>query len=541
MRKWSHLSLVLALVVALVAGCASGNKDSRQNQTAAEPSQAEITETETKSNFNPEGYPIVETPIELTMMGARLPIHGIWDDMVVLNEHRKRTNINVKWEALPDDGYNERKNLLFASGSNLPDAFFRGQITRRDEITYGVNGDILIPLNDLIEKYAPNLNAILNANPQLRKEITAYDGNIYSLPSISGPIRSNSKFMITYINKKWLDELGLPVPSTTEEFHATLAAFKVKDPGIIPMSGTAQYLSALPIIMGAWGIASDDQLFDIHEGKVRFTPVDEKYKEALQFAAKLYQEDLISEQIFTNTLPTYITEGKTHPMGVITTSVFWLVAQDWQDYVLLPPLKGPHGDQVWANFSSPTVKEYGVFAITSKNPYPEATMRWVDYWYSPEGSIEQFAGLEGLHYTLDADGTWEYTDFMVNNPDAPSVNEARGLISPWPATPYDMGAIVKFVDKQKNKQPYEEVHNESERTLEQYAPKAILPSTFNFTLEEQQRVAVLEADIKTYVEQMRAKFIMGAESFDNWDGYVAQLEKMGYKELTQLIQTALDR
>lgn len=536
MRKWNHATLVLALAIALIAGCASGT-GGQSNQPASGPSQAE----ESEENFNPEGYPIVNTPIELTMMGARLPIQGPWEDMVVLKEHEKRTNIKVKWEALPDDGYSERKNLMFASGTNLPDAFFRGQITRRDEITYGVNGNVLIPLNDLIEKYAPNLNALLNANPQVRKEITAFDGNIYSLPAISGPLRNNSKGMITYINKKWLDELRLPVPSTTEEFHAALAAFKAKDPGIIPMSGTSQYLNVLPIIMGAWGIASDDQLFDIHEGKVRFTPVDEKYKEALQFAAQLYQEKLISEQIFTNTFPTYITEGKTHPMGVITSSVFWLVAQDWQDYVVLPPLKGPHGDQVWANYSSPTVREYGVFAITSKNPHPEATMRWVDYWYSDQGSIEQFAGLEGEHYILNADGTWQYTDWMINNPDGLSVNEARGLISPWGGTPYNMGALVEFSNRQQNKQPYEQVHVESEKTLERYAPEAILPSTFNFTLEEQQRVTVLEADIKTYVEQMRAKFIMGAESFDNWDSYVAQLEKMGYEELTRLVQTALDR
>jgi ABC-type sugar transport system, periplasmic component len=536
MRKWYHFALVLALVIALTAGCASGS-GKQTSQPASEPSQT----AETEEIFNPEGYPIVDTPIELTMMGARLPIQGPWEDMVVLNEHAKRTNIKVNWEALPEDGFSERKNLLFASGSNLPDAFFRAQITRRDEITYGVNGDILIPLNDLIEKYAPNLNKLLNENPQIRKEITAFDGNIYSLPAISGPLRNNSKGMITYINKKWLDELELPVPSTTEEFHAALAAFKAKDPGIIPMSGTAQYLNVLPVIMGAWGIASDDQLFDIHEGKVRFTPVDEKYKEALQFTAKLYEEKLISEQMFTNTFPMYITEGKTHPMGVITTSVFWLVAQNWEDYVLLPPLKGPHGDQVWANFSSPTVREYGVFAITSKNPHPEATMRWVDYWYSKEGTIEQFAGLEGTHYTRNADGTWQYTDWMVNNPNGLNVNEARGQISPWAGTPYDMGAIVEFVDRQMNKQPYEKVHTDSEQTLEQYAPSAIMPSTLNFTLEEQQRVTVLEADIKTYVEQMRAKFIMGAESFDNWDSYVAQLEKMGYKELTQLVQTALER
>ena len=68
----------------------------------------------------------------------------------------------------------------------------------------------------MIDEYAPTLKAILDANPQYRKQITAPDGNIYSPPTINelNPTTHDKLF----INKTWLDNLGLKVPETRKSW-----------------------------------------------------------------------------------------------------------------------------------------------------------------------------------------------------------------------------------------------------------------------------------------------------------------------------------
>ena len=45
-------------------------------------------------------------------------------------------------------------------------------------MTYGKQG-VLIPLNGLIDQYAPNLKAMMDKKPYLKEAMTAPDGNIY--------------------------------------------------------------------------------------------------------------------------------------------------------------------------------------------------------------------------------------------------------------------------------------------------------------------------------------------------------------------------
>ena len=128
------------------------------------------------------------------------------------------TNINLDIMAIPDDGYNERKNLTFASGQ-LPDFFFGGRLTPSDEVTYGAQG-FLIPLEDLIAQYAPNLQQILDENPDIRRSITAPDGHIYALPKVTAGFGVYPKL---WINQPWLDAVGMAMPTSTEELHDVLS------------------------------------------------------------------------------------------------------------------------------------------------------------------------------------------------------------------------------------------------------------------------------------------------------------------------------
>lgn len=110
--------------------------------------------------------PIFDEPITLTMMGSKATIQGEWKNMHFFQDMEKLTNIKFEYKEVPSDAFVQKKNLAFAS-MELPDIFFAGRLTETDEVTYG-NAGLLIPLEDLIDKYAPNLKKLMDENPNIK-------------------------------------------------------------------------------------------------------------------------------------------------------------------------------------------------------------------------------------------------------------------------------------------------------------------------------------------------------------------------------------
>src|SRR5699024_1965272 len=134
---------------------------------------------EALDNLNEEGMPIVEEEIELEIFsGKAATTADDWNDVLLLNEYEEMTNVNITWNQVAADGLDEKRNLALASG-DLPDAFYAANIPVSDIQKYGDQGTF-IPLNDLIEEYAPNISKVLDENPDIRKGLTFADGNIYS-------------------------------------------------------------------------------------------------------------------------------------------------------------------------------------------------------------------------------------------------------------------------------------------------------------------------------------------------------------------------
>ena len=136
----------------------------------------------TNANLNSKGYPIVKQPITIKMMGSKTITHGPWEKMLVFQEVEKKTGIHIIWDTPPENIYMERKSIIFAA-NELPDAFFKGQLTSQELADYGSQG-LLIPLNKLIDKYAPNVKKVLRQFPKrqtnnhfFRWEYLLFDGD----------------------------------------------------------------------------------------------------------------------------------------------------------------------------------------------------------------------------------------------------------------------------------------------------------------------------------------------------------------------------
>ncbi|WP_062108939.1 extracellular solute-binding protein [Bacillus niameyensis] len=532
MKKSWFVALFIVMTIFILSAC-SGNTDEAGGKE-------EKNGNEDNNILNEEGMPIVKEPIEMTMFASKRFASQDWNDIMIWNEYEKMTNIKVKFDTVDRDNLAEKRNILLASG-DYPDAFFGNGLSVNDLMNYGGQGEF-VALNDLIDKYAPNFSKLLEEYPEVKKAITMPDGNIYSFPVIYDPeFKSMLMGPLMWYKKEWLDELGRDFPETTEEFYQLLKEIKAKYPDAIPIGGGPGIDSYLiPFFKGAWGLGNrggshPNVDIDPETNELRFIPTDSNYKEMLQYLNKIYSEDLIDKDFFTANADQIIAKGSSGVYGVLPDYNPEAVYSNLQGYIGGNALIGPHGDQIYAHIGSP-IGSPGQFVISKKNKYPEATIRWVDHLYSEEGSKMFFMGFKDETYVETADGKFEYTDEIKNNPNGLTQDQAVGQYLVWPGSGYP-GIL-----KQEFFQGSEGMPSslEAAKRVEPYIPEEIW-APFNYTIEELEEMNALRDDIETYIKEMNAKFITGAASFDDWDNYVKTFDKMGLDRYMKIYQDAYDR
>lgn len=511
---------VLLTSMALVAGCAKN-----ETKTGAD--------KDADGNFNETGYPIVKEPITLTMMGQSSPVQPDWKDMGFFKEMKEKTNIDFEFKTAPSDDYKQKKQLAFAS-MELPDVFYGAELTSAEEVSYGTQ-EMLIPLEDLIDKYAPNFKKVMEEHPEIKPSITAPDGHIYALPGLD--TTTQSKTPIMWMNKPWMDKIGAKTPETVDDLYQLLKDFKEKDPGnvgeVIPL--TANSPADLRVgLLPNFGVIQSDGIFQ-KDGKVDYAFMQEGFKEYVTFMNKLYNEKLLDNDMFSHTWEQFVAKGP--KVGIYSTwPIVMLGFEDPSEalkYPPLPPLTSSVNDKK-LTIEMPEVRR-GRAAITSENKYPEATMRWLDYAYSEEGSILARLGIEGESYEWNEDKT----KWKLLSKDGLSTTETNSQYAPGVGTNVPMVLSQEIFGKEDNPT----IHEINKNLANELLPHAEMPYPLvYFTEDEQDRINTLKPDIDTYFEQMEAKFITGAESIETgWDKYIETLEGLGIDEYIEIHQDAYDR
>lgn len=514
--------LLLMILMASILAFAACSKDDNEN-SADEPDD----------NFNKEDYPIVDEPITLEIMGKKSPVQPEWGEMGFFQEMEDLTNIEFKYRTSSDDDFTQNKQLSFSS-MDLPDLYYGAELTSGEVVDYGSQG-LLVPLEDLIEDYAPNIQKLLDDNPDLRASITTPDEHIYALPALDQA--PTSKTPILWLNGPWLEELDMDRPSTIDEFYDMLKAFQDEDPGnvgdVIPM--TVNEPSDLRVgLLPNFGIVQDDGIFE-DDGEVKFAYVQDEFREYLEFLNKLYNEKLLDNDMFSHSYEQFIAKGER--TGIFSTWPIVMVGfeddQDALKYPMLPPMTSSVNDEL----QTIEYSEYyrGRAAITSENEHPAATMRWLDYLYTEEGTLLSRLGIEGKTYEWNEDDQW-----ILLNEEGLSTTETNAKHAPGVGTSVPMVLSDEFYAKEGGNPAILDIYDWAEEELISHA-KMPYPQVY-FTVEEQTEISALKPDIESYFDQMEAKFITGAESIDEkWDEFVETLHDLDIDRLVEIHQDAYDR
>ncbi|MEF2246661.1 extracellular solute-binding protein [Paenibacillus sp. IITD108] len=547
-QKLVFLLAIMLLGVTLLSACSSNN-GGKKNGDKPSSSPSETTgNKETKEDAVPrEGLPLSKELQEVNIVTVVLDGKPASSEILYWKDIEAETNVRVKFQDVAQSQWNEKKGLLFAS-DELPDAFIGHAILSEiDLLNYGAQGQ-LIPLEKLIEEYAPNLNKVFVEYPELKQQLTAPDGHIYSIPTFDDGVVPEVGYPL-FVNKQWLEDVGLEVPVTTDEFEQMLLAFKeqkktVEGSAVIPLT-TGPGNNFFSQLFGAFGVIdyypTGSNQFGAHiynkDNEVFYTAATEEYKNAIKYFHRLYSQGLIDNESFTQDGSVMGSKIKTVPriVGAFQgwRSTAWAnTEEEVGDYIAIGPLKGPDGHQMWMkNLTGLTT--HGSFAITKKAEKPELLMRWVDNLLSDDNSLRM-----AFSYRF-GDTIEKTTDNKIkilrnldwNNPSesltAPSSSSGFSFM-----TRSNANRFLDIPSHMVEKKGYDKLYEGY--TVNRF-PK------FFVSQEESQKLATVGTDLNTYANSMYAKWIVKGGIDEEWDGYLKQLNAMGMDEYVGIYQTAFDR
>ena len=497
--------------------------------------------------FADDHLKIVDEPLELRiqMNHKRYPRYD--ESWPVEQAAREMTNIHlidatIGANTLTDEnsGKTEALNLMLASGE-IPDIV--GSSRLKDFVNqYGPEGAFL-PLNELIEEHAPHLKAYFDERPNIKSALSAADGNMYYIPYLPDGKYGRAYF----IRYDWLDKLGLEVPATVDEVKAVLEAFRDQDPNGNGQKDEVPYFARqwpeLIRLVTLWdGRSSGSDTyhdFYVDEGQIKHPYAGEGYREGIKNLAEWYAEGLIDAEIFTrgNSSRDYLLSedlgGMTHDWFA-STSGYNTSLQDKVDGFLIKAFAPP------ASISGKRIEEHrripikpDGWAIGYTNEHPVETIKYFDFWFSPEGRRLANFGVEGEQYTL-VDGKPQFTEDMLTN-GQPVNNQLYQLGAQLHARGY-------FQDYEYEKQWSNEyalegiaLYDQGDYLIDQFLGVA-------FTSDEQKVYDKHWAALRDYMLERQQAWILGNGDVEaDWDAYVAELEQRGLNEVIAVMQTAYDR
>ena len=550
--------LAAGLLLGALSGCGTTPAGSSESSSGTSSASSEASTESSGSGASGEavetGLPILEEPITITVLSDNRADISIGNDMPVIKELSARTNINIEWELLPIDATEKttKLNVIFASG-DIPDLVQIGDFNMANR--YGMQG-LLLPLKDLIDEHAPNMVDTFN-NPLKDDEIpydidvwgsiTAKDGEIYNVPFISA---SNAIGAVWAMRTDWLEAVDMEVPETTDELFEVLKAFKEKDPNgngeqdEIPWgAGAGGKTGTITPIMTAFD-AHMDLYIDKATDTVKYGPVEENYKKGLEFLNKLYAEGLIEGDYLSATRDQWLARAGGDQMGMMFVwpgSGLGTSNQELQklnaDFHFEPikPFVSPSGSR--AKDTKTAGAAVGArTSVSATTKYPVEIMKFLDYCFSDEGYLLCNFGIEGDDYNM-VDGVPTYTEKILNNPDGidPEVIRIQQGTR-WQVLPYENGWVDNYQAMEKSA-PW------TIAAWDTYKTKGMVEAPFpvlGLTEEELSTRASIEQEINTYRDPMIDKFIMGEESLDNFDQFVAGINNSGLEDLLKLLNTAYD-
>ena len=481
------------------------------------------------------------------------------NNRTIFKRLQEKTNVEIEWTAIQSDQWADKIALNMANPKSLTDFVFSAGFGDSDLLKYAKQG-VIIPLEDYIDAYMPNLSAVFEKYPEYKTMCTDTEGHIWALPWIeqlgSEKTAIQTVGNMSFINKKWLDFLGLEIPTTVDEFEQVLIAFRDHaselqaefniDGSIIPMSCIVNDGDQDPsIIINGFGEGYGDADKGRHiavtdDLKVICSATQQGYKDGITWLHSLYEEGLIDPEAFTQEWSTYVSKGKSGRYGVCFS---WDVANidNLEDWVPLPALEADTKNITPQNGSFTSGYDRGRCVVTAVAENPALVCAWLDQMYDPFQSPQNNWGTYGEDDDFDIFelGENENGEEMLKH--APlgdaspvEVREAEAVGGPLAILDEYYGVYVTCPDDAQYRLDW---------IKDYYTPdmntKYVYPNVF-MSQEDTEELSNLQADIQKTINANKSDWIMNGFTDADWDKYLKDLDAYGLQDYLAIFQKYLD-
>lgn len=531
-RRLMAAAMAAVMLTGTLAGCSAKSETSG---TEAAKGEAGTSQAQTEETL--EGSLVSKEPKEFTVFlnFNNMPFDSNWQ---VWQEAAKRTNISLKGTiSLSNSNEEEAFNLMMSSG-NLADII--GYVDASSLEKLGRDGG-MIPLNDLIKEHAPNIQKVLDEDARFRQTAYSLDGNIYQIPK-NQELKA-AEFW--WIRQDWLDKLNLKAPTTVDELHDVLYAFRNEDPngnGLkdeIPLFDRAGWKQPDEYLY-LWDTSLE---FYPRDGKMKYEPLEENFKTGVSNMIKWYQEGLIDPEIFTRGASSRDTllGGD---LGVCThdwvstanyNSTLQETIPGFQMVAIVPP-----ADQ--NGVVKERVSRYpGVgWGISSQCKDPVTVIKFMDYFFTEEGSDLMNWGIEGDTFTRDADGSKHFTDTVLQSELTP-IGYLRSIGAQYRIGMCQDGDYEYATMKEDGIEANKLYNGHDEWFDDSLPPYLDGKMALKYTSDDETEYKNIMASIKPYVDEKFQSWILGVNDFDSeYDIFIKELKARGIDRALEINQKAYD-
>lgn len=494
-------------------------------------------------NYPSDGvYPVAcddTLTLWMELNSAQSQLYSNFAEAEFAQELERKTGIKVEY-LHPAVGLASEQFSLLMTSNNIPD------IVVSNWHGYGgqqaLDDGVIQPLNEIMDKWAPNYKKVLEQMPEVSKMLKTDNGNYYAF----GFIRED-KALGTYggpiVRADWLKKVGMDIPKTIDDWEKMLTAFKneigAESPFML-VNSDGPFRAGL--ISGAFGVTDD---FYLDDGVVKYGPVQSGYKDFVTLMKSWYEKGLLDQnfagadgKILTNA----ILNGKTGATYQLAGGGIgaWLnnqkaLGNEEFDLVGVPYPVLNEGDVPKFSQMDWQYTPLRAWAISRDCKNVELAARLLDYGYSDEGYLLFNYGTEGKTYEMQ-DGKPVFTDFALNNPDGTSFSEILTRYTLCSSS----GPALQSLEVTNATRSYPQQNEAIANWKESEAAEHLMPMV-SFTQEESDELGSIIVDLNTYQDEMLYGFIMGTEDIGNWDVYLERMEQIGASKAVKVYQQAVER
>ncbi len=503
---------------------------------------------------------VAEEPTTITWLHQAWDVSGLdhWYDALWVKELESRLNVKFEFISVNStDNYDNVVNLNIAGG-DYPDIISWNWSNYSGGIEAAIEDGLVqaFTMAELQEK-VPNYYNLIANNEYINRALVLTDGTIAAFCHVEESTARNA-YSGYAIRKDWLDRLNLEVPTTIDELHDVLAAFKEQDANgngdpndELPMSDRVS-LNLIKELGSAWGLIYNYPQLDPETGKVTYwTEINDgqNFRDFTMTMRKWYAEGLIDPSFTSNTQTEINSQVTSDIQGFWHTNTnrfpgyYTLLKNTVASYansekVKLEPLPrfpyqyAKEGTEAKRYTQAVNLKNWAAAAegnaITSaavKAGKVDKILELFNYMYSEDGTTLISWGMEGVSFDYDADGNKVWKDVVLNNEGGLSSDTVMQYCIPT------RGEFPKIMDLEAW-MTVDCASEDGKRELDYNygADKDLIIPNILLTGEDAETYTMIMNDVNTAIAETFLSVIIGNKDEGAIDELFKTIDNMGIKQ-----------